>query len=106
MTVLLRSRKVSFDVQHARDKRSAELEEIIYKRLRGEIDRQDERITELQHEGAACEAKYKVAMEEIGQLRKELGYNRERRDSQISSLERKVTAIQETTGTYPRLEDK
>ncbi len=104
--VLLRSRKVSHDVATARDKRNADLEEIIYKRLRGEIERQDAKILQLEREVSHCEEKHEEAQQKILDLERRIDRNQQSRDTQVSRIEKKVTAIQETTGTYPKLEER
>lgn len=90
-TVFLKSRKVNTDVQLARDRRNSNLEDMIYRRLRKEIGRQDEQIDDLRKRWDDCEKKHEQALGEIEKLKA----GRQARDARMNNLEEKVHVIEE-----------
>lgn len=92
---------MNHDVQSARDKRNIDLENRLFERLNKDLERRDTEINDLREKYIECESQHKEALEEINKLKR----GRIERDSQISIIEKKVSTLQEVTGTFPKLED-
>lgn len=102
LTVCIKYHRGKSEIHDLKVQRNTELENYLFGRFKGELDRMDERLKHCEERHDKCEENYRAALREIEELKKA----RAQRAEELAVLRSKIDAIElMTNGSYPKLKE-